>query len=94
MINNIEPSELKNINYKIIDIRDTSQYEINHIPNAINIPAQILTMEPEKYINKNETYYIYCQKGMTSLSTCKILTLKGYKIINIKGGYENWITSN
>ena len=94
MMNDIEPTELKNINGEIIDIRDNIKYNIDHIPTAINIPTQKLIMQPEKYINKNQTYYIYCQKGITSLNICRILTLKGYKTINVKGGYENWITNN
>ena len=90
MINNIEPSEIKNINGIIIDIRNNNIYNQSHIPNAINIPAEKLIVEPEKNLNKNENYYIYCQKGITSNKICRILNIKGYKTININGGYEKW----
>lgn len=91
MIKSIEPSEIKNIVGTIIDIRNNNKYIEYHIPNAINIEAEKLIKEPEKYINKNEIYYIYCQKGITSTMICKILKIKGYNIININGGYEKWI---
>lgn len=94
MIKNIKTTQLKNIEGTIIDIRNKEKYNINHIPNSINIPAEKLIIEPEKYLKKEEEYYIYCQKGITSQNICRILTLKGYKIINIIGGYESWINNN
>ena len=91
MISNINIEELKNINKNIIDLRSKEKYNNNHIPNSINIPAEKIILEPEKYINQNETYYLYCQKGMSSLNVCRILTKLGYKTVNINGGYEKWI---
>lgn len=90
MIKNIKTTELKNIYGIIIDIRNTEKYNEGHIPNAINIPSEKLLMKPEKYLNKEQQYYIYCQKGISSQNISRILTVRGYKIINIIGGYENW----
>ena len=47
----------------IIDIRSIENYNRNHIPGAIHIPWETLLVHPEKYLSKNQTYYIYCQKG-------------------------------
>jgi len=91
MISNINVNELKYINKNIIDIRNTEKYNNNHIPNSINIPSEKLLQYPERYLNKEESYYLYCQKGLTSYNVCRILALKGYKVININGGYESWI---
>ena len=91
MINNIEPSQVKNISGIIIDLRNSNTYNESHIPNAINIKAEKLMIEPQKYLKKNEIYYVYCQKGITSKNICKILSIKGYKVVNINGGYEKWI---
>lgn len=78
----------------IIDIRSVQSYNNNHIPNARNIPLEKLITEPSQYLNKNEQYYIYCQKGLSSESICSILTKLGYNVISIDGGYESWILSN
>lgn len=86
---NIE--DLKNINKNIIDLRTNEKYNNNHIPNSINIPIEKLLENPQKYLNKTETYYLYCQKGISSYNACKILTRLGYKTININGGYEKWL---
>ncbi len=92
MIHNITIDELlKKENINIIDIRSIQKYNDNHIPNSKNIPMQLLLQNPSKYLNYNETYYIYCQKGINSKEVCRRLLLKGYKVINIIGGYENWV---
>ena len=76
---------------KLIDIRSVAKYNDNHIPNAININPEILVANPSKYINKNEKYYLYCQKGITSRKIAQILNVKGYNVVNIQGGYESWL---
>ena len=76
---------------QIIDIRSIEKYNSNHIPNAKNIPMDKLLAEPQKYLDKFQTYYIYCQMGIKSIKVCRILQRYGYKVINIAGGYESWI---
>ena len=92
MIMNISIKELltKN-NINIIDIRSIEKYNDNHIDGAKNIPMILLLKEPSKYLEKNKTYYIYCQKGINSLKVCRELYKKGYNVINILEGYEGWI---
>lgn len=89
---NITIKELLNKqNINIIDIRSIEKYNDNHIVGAKNIPMILLLKDPSKYINKNETYYIYCQKGINSIKACRELLKKGYKVFNIIGGYESWL---
>ena len=95
MISNININELLNMkNINIIDIRCVEKYNDNHIPNAINIPQEKILLNPNKYLDKNIRYYIYCQKGMSSYNICRILTTMGYKVTNINGGYESYIMNN
>ncbi len=75
----------------IIDIRSKQKYNDNHIPNSINIDKNELLLNSTKYLNQNEIYYIYCQKGTSSIRICQILRNKGYRVYNILGGYEEWI---
>lgn len=79
----------KNIN--IIDIRSIEKYNDNHINGAIHIPMLLLLKDPSKYLNKNETYYIYCQYGKNSYKVCSFLIRQGYKVRNVLGGYEAWL---
>lgn len=93
MISNISVLELLKIKdqVKIIDIRSEQSYNNNHIENSINIPYEKLIIDPRKYLDSNVKYYLYCQKGISSYKVCQILTRLGYKVINILGGYEEWI---
>jgi len=91
-MNNISIKELiKKKNINIIDIRSVEKYNDNHIDNARNINMISLLKEPSKYLNFNETYYIYCQKGINSIKVCFNLRKMGYKVVNITGGYEAWV---
>lgn len=93
MIYSISIGELlkKQSDVQIIDIRSVQSYNNNHIPNAKNIPSQDLISNPSKYLEKNNTYYLYCQRGTTSIRVCSLLNSLGYKTVNINGGYEAWI---
>ncbi len=92
MISSISVKEMLKINpSNIIDIRNIQSYNNNHIQNAINVPFEKLITYPSKYLNPNIKYFIYCQKGLTSKKACQILNNYGYKVVDIIGGYEEWI---
>lgn len=94
MLESISVSELKRLGYlNIIDIRSREKYNTSHIGNARNIQMEQLLIYPDKYINKYEKYYIYCQKGLQSRKLCQILKNNGYNVVNITGGYEAWVLS-
>lgn len=78
-------------NVEIIDIRSIEKYNNNHIANAKNIPYLMLISNPNKYLDKNKKYYIYCQKGITSVNVCNQLLKYGFDVVNIIGGYEKWL---
>ncbi len=91
---NISVKDLIEGNFSsIIDMRSIEKYNNNHIPGSINVPKLLLIQNPEKYMNKNQTYYLYCQNGQASYKVSEALNKKGYRIINVLGGYEAWILS-
>ena len=77
----------------IIDIRSIEKYNDNHIPKSINIDYNLLINNPNKYLNMNNNYYIYCQRGITSKKVTQILRSFGYNVFSIIGGYEQYILS-
>lgn len=96
MVSSISIDELSSIINKnhIIDLRMIEKYNDNHIPGSINIPFEKLILNPKKYLNFTDTYYLYCQMGAKSIQACMYLQKLGYKVVNIKGGYESWILEN
>lgn len=75
---------------RIIDIRENYQFNLGCIPTAVNIPMTFLLMNTDAYLNKQDTYYIYCEAGNKSRKTCINLAKQGYKVINILGGYDEY----
>ena len=91
-MNNISISDLKKLNnVNIIDIRSIEKYNSNHIDGSRNIEFEKILLYPEKYLDRNNKYYIYCQTGARSLKLCRILANNGFDVVNIIGGYESWI---
>ena len=93
MFSNIDVYELSSLlgSINIIDLRSIEKYNTSHINTSINIPFNILINNPSKYLKKEEKYYLYCQSGITSTKVCKLLSISGYKVINVLGGYEAWL---
>ena len=75
----------------IIDIRNENEFIMGTIPSSKNIPTIKLEISPEKYLNKNETYYIFCNNGKTSKALTEKLNIQGYRTVNIIGGYFNYL---
>lgn len=90
-MNSITTKDLNKIlqpGISIIDIREKVKYNLGHIKYAINITKNELMFNTEKYLVKDKTYYIYCDKGTISKGLVNYLGIKGYNAINIIGGYE------
>ena len=63
----------------LIDVKNSDEYNKNHLNNSINIPVNriidILKIEP----NKNRNIVIYCSNGKRSYIACISLINLGYK---------------
>ena len=95
MYKNIRACDLKGLIGKvnIIDIRKNYLYNLGSIPSSKNIPSAFLLLYPEKYLEKDKEYYIYCSGGMESPKVCAELTSKGYNVVNVLGGYNDYVLS-
>ena len=79
------------VNPNIIDIRTSYSYDKGNIPGAININERDLITNPERYLEKQTNYYLYCKEGLRSNKICLQLNAMGYKTFNIKGGYKEYL---
>lgn len=81
---------LKSKDIFLIDVRETWEYEICHIENAILIPLQTLPKHFEK-IPRNKIIGIYCHHGIRSRNALEFLKMNGFKqIFNLSGGIDQW----
>jgi len=80
--------KLKTENAQILDVRKESEYNSQHIENAINAPLDYLNDSMLK-IDKNKTYYVHCAGGYRSMIFTSALRARGYEnLIDIKGGFK------
>ncbi len=95
MIRIIDVKDFNKItNPLVIDVREHDEYIRGHIPNAKNIPVEEILDNYDKYLNINDTYYVYCETSLRSIRVCEQLSDLGYKVFVINGGYKEWILYN
>ncbi|WP_044398546.1 rhodanese-like domain-containing protein [Lacinutrix sp. Hel_I_90] len=81
-------NRIKNEAINILDVRRASEYNSEHIDNAINTPLDYLKNSIKK-VDKNKTYYVHCKSGYRSMVFTSILASMGYhNLIDIKGGIK------
>ena len=81
----LEAKNKKEIN--ILDVRKSTEYNIEHIESAKNKPLDDL-FNHYKEIDKEKKHYVHCAGGYRSVIYISILKSKGYKnLIDVIGGY-------
>jgi len=80
-------SAIKDQNKHIIDIRTPLEFANYHLPNAVNIPYDLLMTHPDSYLKRGEFYYLICAHGSISHRASAILESYGYNVISIQEGY-------
>ncbi|TNF31614.1 MAG: MBL fold metallo-hydrolase [Bacteroidetes bacterium] len=72
---------------RIADVRKKSEYDSEHIVNALNTPLDYIDDSMTK-LNKQDTYYVHCAGGYRSMIFTSILRAKGYRnLIDVDGGF-------
>jgi len=83
----LEPSDIV-----IIDVRESDEYVIGHIPGAISIPLSVVQQSVDAF-RHDRPVYVVCQVGGRSQRACEFL--EDYDIIstNVSGGTGAWVIS-
>lgn len=83
--------EMKNKPGTLVDVRTPGEYNDGHLDNALNIDynGSGFDQEVEK-LDKTKPVYVYCAVGGRSASAAKILSGKGFQVVNMAGGYKAW----
>jgi hydroxyacylglutathione hydrolase len=81
-------AEIAHPEIAILDVRKKSEYDSEHIVNAINIPLDYIN-EDISQIDKDKTYYVHCAAGYRSMAFSSILKARGYNnLIDVDGGFK------
>ncbi len=75
----------------LLDVREVSEFEAEHIQGAVNIPVRDLLKNLDKLPGKDEAIVIYCGSGHRGGMAMAALQLLGYtNVQNLGGGLGAW----
>ncbi|GGC05792.1 hypothetical protein GCM10011352_34990 [Marinobacterium zhoushanense] len=78
----------------VIDVRPTGKYDGRHIPGALSIPLEVLTVAVPAALEavKSQRIVVYCGDGSTlGPRGTQVLNEAGYPgAVNLKGGIGGW----
>lgn len=76
-----------NPNAMIIDLRDRYEYDLGHIPGAVNIPYEELELQVNR-LRHSQLLIFYCDRGNISLLAIRDLMKYGYNMKSLYGGIQ------
>ena len=89
----IEPVEFQALHQKeditILDVREVDEFQAGHIEGAVNVPLSTLDKGYEQ-LDASKRYYVICQGGMRSERAGQFVETKGFDVVNVEGGMNQW----
>jgi rhodanese-related sulfurtransferase len=78
----------KNSEVHIVDVRKKSEYDSEHLVEAINAPLDYIN-DSMKLLSPDTKYYVHCAGGYRSMAFISILKSRGYEhLVDVKGGFK------
>lgn len=77
----------------ILDVRSEKEYLEGHIKGAINIPLESVVRNDMNIYN-DKIVLVYCSRGGRSMRAAKLLYYKGFKVVNVIGGLNEYTGKN
>ena len=81
---------------QIVDVRTPKEYAEGHIPGAINIDwlADGFVEAAQASLDSGSDVFLYCRRGRRSAEASDTLDALGYKVHNLKDGFNAWKNAN
>ncbi|WP_050182297.1 rhodanese-like domain-containing protein [Domibacillus robiginosus] len=87
--NEVETLRNQGRELSIIDVRETDEVAAGKILGAVNIPLGLLEFRLQD-LDKSKEHIVVCRSGGRSLMAANLLKERGYKVINMTGGMNEW----
>lgn len=69
-----------------LDVRREGEYNSGHLEGVANFPLDFINRNMAQ-LQPNKTYNVHCAGGYRSMIASSILQARGYKIVNVQGGF-------
>ncbi len=76
----------------IVDVREASEWEQGHLPNAVHISKSYIEQQIEAAVpDRDAPVVLYCAGGVRSLFAAETLEAMGYTdVASMSGGFQAW----
>ena len=71
----------------VIDLRSKEDFEKGHLPKAVSITVDEIEQGLFQ-VSKKLPIVVYCASGGDSLKIARLLSMRGYMVYNLAGGYD------
>ena len=79
--------------YVLLDVRTATEYAEGHIPGThfnIDVLQEGFESEAVKVLEDKKKVALYCRSGNRSKNAARILSEKGYEVIELSTGFKGW----
>ena len=79
--------------YVVLDVRMPVEYQEGHIPGTdynIDVLEDNFIVEALKVLPKDRPVALYCRSGNRSKTAARILSEKGYQVLELATGFLGW----
>ena len=73
----------------LVDIRQSKDFILGHVPGAINIPFQDLGKQFDT-LPKDKQIVVYCYSGQSAGMALSLLKINGLDALTLSNGYPDW----
>jgi len=78
----------------VLDVREPSEFDAGHLPNAVHIPRGLLEFMVGNHPalqDTSATIVVYCKNGGRSTLATDLLKRMGFdQAVMLGGGFDNW----
>ena len=86
---------IDNPGVQLVDVRTPDEFSAGNIPGSVNIDVQTghFGETAATMLDKAYTVAVYCRSGNRSKNAAKTLSMMGYNVVELDGGYNDWVKS-
>lgn len=84
---------IDNPGVQLVDVRTPDEYAAGNILGSVNI--DVLTGKfgetASALLDRAYTVAVYCRSGNRSKNAAQVLSMMGYNVVELNGGYNEWV---